>query len=703
MLVQKSVRFGLFAAASMLAFSAAAAQTYPPPPSDSAVAPPPVAKPAGPEKRVYTLADFARFAPKSAYDMLVQVPGFTIHSVDTSVRGLGQASENVLINGQRINNKTGAIDQLQRTPASSVERIEIVDAASLGIAGLTGQVANVVLNQTKKASGQFDYEANARAHFTRPELLGGSLSYSGKEGPVDYTLSVKNGYGRGGIGGPILIFDGNRVLTERRDEVFHSEYEEANTQATFVIDGPGSSVGNLVLGYTPYWNPVHLRDERVEADGELRARTDVEQLAGYLGDINGDYEFALGPGRLKLIGLRHWEHQPLVTTDILRFITTGADSEGTRFSRDSHSGETVTRGEYSWKSGRNDWQFSLERAFNSLDQKGRLFQLDPAGEFVEVPFPEGSGKVQEIRYEALTTFSRPLSSKLDLQVAAGAEISNLDRTTDDQPARKFFRPKGSIVLGWHPDKTWDISLKLRRRVGQISFFDFLAQPNLSSGRDNAGNPELVPPQSWEAETDFAKDLGRWGKTDLTLHYYSVSDIVDFIPIDDNQQGVGNLPHADRLGFQSTSTILLDPIGWTGAKVDMTFAAEWTSVRDPLTGNKRPISGIEDRWGSIQVRHDIPHTQLAWSAYVQYQHYVSNYYLTEIDQTLDIPWMAGFYVEDKNVFGTTVRFSVDNIFDGRHLEFRKVWPGFRDRTPLLFIENHNELVGPIFTLSVKGNF
>src|SRR5689334_23173927 len=185
-------RSWLFASGALLLSAPAFAQVAGP--SDPAVAPPPHATALAPEKRVYTLSDFARFAPKSAYDMLVQVPGFTIHTVDTSVRGLGQASENVLINGQRINNKTGAVDQLQRTPASSVVRIEIEDAASLGIAGLTGQVADVILNQTKKASGQFDYEANARAHFTRPELLGGSLSYSGKEGPVDYTLSVKNGY-----------------------------------------------------------------------------------------------------------------------------------------------------------------------------------------------------------------------------------------------------------------------------------------------------------------------------------------------------------------------------------------------------------------------------------------------------------------------------------------------------------------------------
>jgi outer membrane receptor for ferrienterochelin and colicins len=673
-----------------------------------AFAQPSLAKPAGAaavsaQKRVYTLTDFARFAPKTAYDMLAQVPGFTIQTVDTSTRGLGQASENVLINGRRVTNKLGAVDQLQRTPAASVNRIEIVDAAAFGIAGLTGQVANVILKETTKPSGQFDYVANARAHFAKPELLGGSASYSGKEGPIDYTFSVANNYGRGAIGGPILIFDRNRVLTETRNEVSHNEYEQADIQAKFGINGPGSSVGNLILGYAPYWSPFHLRDSRVEADGELRSRTDVQKSNGYVGDINGDYEFTLGPGRLKLIGLAHWEHNPLVDTQILRFDSTGADAQGDRFVRDQRPLERIGRAEYHWKTGKNDWQVSFERAFNSLDQVGRLFDLDPDGEFVEVPFPAGTGKVEETRYEGLATFSRALTSKLDMQVAAGAETSTLGLVGGIQPPRKFFRPKGSIVLGWHPDKAWDISLKLRRRVGQINFADFLSQAILSQNRTNAGNVNLVPPQSWEVETDFARDLGRWGKTDLTLHYYDVSDIIDFIRIGGDGQGVGNLPHADRLGFQSTSTVLLDPIGWAGAKLDATFMAEWTKVRDPLTGRARPISGIEDRSAFLQLRDDVPHTRFAWSAYVQHRHFVSNYLLTEIDQTLDIPWLVGFYLEDKNVLGTTVRFTVDNVFNGRHLEFRQVFTGFRDTAPIAFIEHHDELVGPIFTLSVKGNF
>ncbi len=659
--------------------------------------------PAAQNKRVYTAADFARFAPKTAYDMLVQVPSFTIRSASTE-RGLGQASENVLINGQRIANKSGgAIDQLQRTSAVSVDRIEIVDAASLGIAGLSGQVANVILTAATKASGQFEYNPNFRAHYAEPSIYAGSISYSSKTGPLDYTLSVKNSPGRGAFGGPIKIFDANHVLTERRFETYHSEYENPVFQTKLGLDGPGSSIGNLTLGYAPYWNPVDQRDRRTLVTGEARRRETITKLDGYYADINADYEFALGPGRLKLIGLRHWDHEPLVTTQVFHFDTTRAPDTGTRFSRDTHLGETIGRGEYHWKTGKNDWQISLERAFNSLDQKGGLFELDSSGNFVEVPFPEGTGKVTELRYEAIATLTRPLASNHDHHVAAGGEKSQLDRVDDDQPPRHFVRPKGSLTLGWRPSEGWDLSLKLRRRVGQISFYDFLAQPKLAEDRENAGNPDLVPPQSWEAETEFARDLGRWGKTRLNLHYYRVEDIVDFIPIGENGQGVGNLPTANRYGFESTSTLQGEPIGFNGAKLDLNIGREWTSVRDPLTADKRPISGIQDKWGSIQIRHDIPRTPFAWSAYVQYRHYTKYFFLTEVFSSQDLPWIAGFYIEHKNLLGLKVRLSVDNVFDGRHLVDRTVYSGFRDRAPVAFFERRNQLVGPIFDLSIKGTF
>src|SRR3954447_20693776 len=106
----------LLAGAALLPAWPAVAQPVPAPTqpapapvtTDPAVVPPPTEKVAG-NKRVYVAADFARFAPRTGYDMLVQVPGFTIKSPSQGDldRGLGQATENVLLNGERINNKSG--------------------------------------------------------------------------------------------------------------------------------------------------------------------------------------------------------------------------------------------------------------------------------------------------------------------------------------------------------------------------------------------------------------------------------------------------------------------------------------------------------------------------------------------------------------------------------------------------------------------
>jgi hypothetical protein len=54
-------------------------------------------------------------------------------------------------------------------------------------------------------------------------------------------------------------------------------------------------------------------------------------------------------------------------------------------------------------------------------------------------------------------------------------------------------------------------------------------------------------------------------------------------------------------------------------------------------------------------------------------------------------------------GLTVRAEADNVLNGRHWFYRTVYAGFRDHAPIAFIERHDDLVGPIFKLSVKGTF
>lgn len=700
MRLSREFRQALLATVALMAPSVAAAQTAPAT-TDPAVVPAPQATTAG-SSRIYSPADFARFAPKTAYDMLLQVPGFSIRTADVE-RGLGQASENVLVNGQRIANKSGgAVDELQRTSFGNVERIEVGEAASFGIAGLVGQVANVVLKAAKASSGQFEWNPDFRAHYSKPNLFNGSISYSGKTGPVDYTLSVKNNAGRGAFGGPILIYDPDGNIIETRHEVFHSESDLVTFQTKLGFDGPGSSIGNLTLGYTPYWAPVHIRDSREFVSGETASRLNEQELDGWYYDINADYEFAAGPGRLKLIGVRHWDKEPIITTQVLSF-DNGAPDDGVRFSRDSRIAETVLRSEYRWKGGRNDWQVSLERAFNSLDQKGGLFILSPEGEFEEVDFPEGTGKVTEVRYEAIATLSRPLTPNIDLQVDGGAEISHLDRVDDEDEPRKFFRPKGSVTLGWRPSAGWDASFKIRRRVGQISFYDFLAQPKLDEDQENAGNPDLVPPQSWELEIGVGKELGDWGKTRLRTWYHRVDDIIDIIPLQNHTEGVGNLPRATRYGAETISTFQFDPIGWSGAKLDATLGFEKTSVKDPLTGEKRPISGTQDAWINLGLRHDIPGTQIAWGADASYGHYEKSFRLTEVSRSWEGPWWFGVFVEHKDIMGLTVRATVGNILNARHRWTRTIYEDWRDSSPVEFRQDNNQLIGPVFEFNVKGTF
>lgn len=152
--------------------------------------PQPAATPAG-TGQVYTPADFARYAPINAFDMLREVPGFAIRESEQR-RGLGQATGNVLFNGQRPSSKSDSLyTLLTRIPAGNVERIEILDGAALDIPGLSGQVANIVY-RASDVSGQFSWRPEFRAYYADPLFTRGDISVSGERGTIEYELGFNN-------------------------------------------------------------------------------------------------------------------------------------------------------------------------------------------------------------------------------------------------------------------------------------------------------------------------------------------------------------------------------------------------------------------------------------------------------------------------------------------------------------------------------
>jgi len=631
------------------------------------------------------------------------VPGFTIVEA-VQERGLGQASENVLLNGERIQSKSGgAVAELQKIPASNVERIEIVDAATLDIAGLSGKVANVVVKAGKKASGQFSWRPEFRAHYSDPIFTRGDVSYSGAMGKLDYTLGLDSQGNRSAAGGPTTIFNPDDSPSEFRDDAWRYNEDRPKLSGRFTYRTGEASVGNLNLAYTPYWQRYYETSRRDSVDDVDRVRETRDRTNGFNYEINGDYALPLAGGSLKLIGLRKFEHQPFRTTAIFSFADASPD-EGDRFEQDGRTGEWIGRAEYSWKVGRNDFQISAEAAFNKLDLVSRLFELTSAGEFEEVAFPGATGQVDEDRYEVLGTFGRPLSDTLTLQLVAGGEYSKLSSSSDVASlARTFLRPKGSASLAWKPEEDLDLSLRLRRRVGQLNFYDFLASVNLTNERENASNLNLVPPQIWELDLEGNKKLGAFGSTKLRLFGRLTDDIVDIIPVGEDGEAVGNIDRAVRYGFEWKSTFLLDQLGWTGAKLDTLLILQTSRLKDPLTGEHRQISNIQKRAIELNLRHDIPDTPWAWGGDLFHDWLSKNYRLTEVGRQWEGPVWLGAFLEHKNVFGLTVRGSVNNLLNARSRWERDVFSGFRTTHPLLFKERRNRLIGPIFSLSVRGNF
>jgi len=672
---------------------------------ESGDAPPPVATENGTEGReVYTPADFTRFAPKNALDMLRQVPGFTIVSTDQG-RGLGQANDNVLVNGERLTSKSDSVfDQLARIATNRVERIEIVDGAALGIPGLSGQVANVI---TKGAamSGRFEYRAVWRPRYAKTSYGGGEISLSGSTPRLEWTAAYTHGTGRGGAGGGegTVITDRFGAATEHRDVLIRFVGEFPRVAGTLKWDGPGSMVANFNAHYRRNYEDFSNDEDRDLVTGVDLFRDLDNRGRGYGYELGGDIDFALGPGRLKLIGLERFSHNRFRSTSI--FVRSdAAPSTGSRFAQVSDSGERIGRVEYGWDMLGGNWQLDAEAAFNRLDQVGQLFTLNSAGDFAEIPFPGGTGGVTEDRYEVVLNHNRTLAAGLTVQLSAGGEYSKLVQSGPGGLARSFWRPKGSATLAWTPITGLDLSLKVARTVGQLTFGDFLANVNLGSNTGNAGNALLVPQQAWEADFEARKNLAAWGSATLRVYGRWIEDYIDIIPIAGGLESRGNIAGGATLyGASLNATINLDPLGWKGAKITGNGRIEDSALPDPLTLVDRPFSSHNFTGGEVTLRYDIPESDWAMGGGFNWSINRPYVRLFEVGQDYEGPVYTFAFIENKDVFGLTVNLNMFNLTGGQGFFDRTVYTGLRDRAPVSFVEHRRLNVSTIYRLTVRGSF
>ncbi|MEO0608286.1 MAG: TonB-dependent receptor plug domain-containing protein, partial [Pseudomonadota bacterium] len=551
--------------------------------------------------------------------MLEQIPGFSIQQSDQNQRGFGQAQENVLINGQRISSKsTNAIEALSRIPVQNVEKIELLDGATLDIPGLNGQVANVTA-KANGISGTWTYRHRYRENLA-PALDWIELSVNGQSGALGWTLGLDTEPRRGTASGRENIFDGAGTLEEFRLESGRFLAEDAGLNAGLNWTPSNGHIANLNAEYR-IWEPDELETSAVfEPDGTPRRETIFKATENeWNSEVSGDYELGLGPGRLKFIGLQRNEHSPT------RSQFFGADLDGQNvtnrvFERVVDESESILRGEYSWSGANNtDWQISLEGALNTLDSEAQFSRSESLDFVTPVINDNPNIRVEEKRAEAFVTHGRSLGPDLRLQVSLGGEQSEIMSDGADGQVRTFTRPKGSASLAWEASDKLTLNATVEREVGQLNFFDFVSSVDLNAGNDQTGNVQIVPDQRWRFALEAERNYGTWGAVTAELFYDDIEDLIDQVPIGDNGEGPGNLDSASRFGFEFEGTLRFDNLGWDGAQLEYEGFLQDTFLDDPLTGDTRDFSWSTIHWYNLQFRYDLPNTD--WAFGLNYESFI----------------------------------------------------------------------------------
>lgn len=653
-------------------------------------------------RRTFTPADFERFAPRNALDMAQQIPGFSIRE-DDSERGLGQANTNVIINGQRISGKSnGPVSALNRIPAEEVVRLEIVDGASLDIGGLSGQVLNVVTNSTGGITGQFRYSAEWRSSGVPFRWGDGQISLAGGGAKTDWTLSFENDSGRRGDAGQELVFDAADQLIDTRIEQSNFNSDNPTLSGSFARTASNGNVLNLtgqVQGNIFREREVSERSGIIDPVDRLRTFRFGEDEYNF--EIGADYSFGFGPGQLKLIGYHRYEDSPTEARVITEFAD-GSAPEGSRFTRDADEAETIVRSEYTFPAFGGDLQLAAEGVRNFLDITSAFEERDETGSLQPVEFDGATARVEEDRAEASATYSRAFSSALQFQASLGAEYSKISQSGAAGQTRDFWRPFGFVSLDWNANPTLNLSGRIERQVGQLNFFDFIASANLDQDRVNVTNANLVPPQSWSLEVEATKSFGDLGSINLRGFYEDISDIVDQIPIEGGGQAPGNIDSASIYGVEGELTVLFDPIGIRGLRLDSEFSWTESEVLDPLLGTPREISGNDFVEIEVELRQDFFGTPWAVGSFWRYDEQRPRVRLDEVFQRLNPPGFLRLFVEHKDVFGLTARFRVANLLDRDNRLDRTI---FIDRAAgaVDFREDRDRNFGTIFSVDIEGSF
>lgn len=678
------------------------------------------------DRVIYEAAFFSRFNPQNAMDFINNTPGFTLDGGDGR-RGFSGSVGNVLVDGIRPTAKGQQIDSiLSRIPAAQIVRVEFLRGAEVaGDASGQATLLNIVRSPT---AGSGVYEVGFEYSGQNQERLTprADIGYNGRNGQFEWGVGLRLITQNRDLPGERDIYDGSGTLT-RHAEITNPRnlwdpYYNANIGFP-LFGGRFSATGMINPDWFNQQNQTFtFTTPSGDPDGVFAQRWKEE---GTLSEVGLNYDRDIGPWALALVGLRT-QHPFQYNETAVLYDTGGAAVETAIVNSERETLETIGRGTLSRSFGaQHRVEFGGEAAFNSLDSEFQ-FTLDTGGGPSVIPIPNSNITVEEQRADLFAVHTWRPNDQWSVESRIGWETSTLTTTTEtpsgpveQETELSFWKPSFQLTRTFAGNN--QLRFRYYRDVGQLDFDDFVSRTSLADDLINGGNPDLQPQTDWRAE--FGGDLRFPGGAALGFAFihHDISDVNDLTVLIDNK---GTITTADDEPFDAPGNIG-DAEAWSAefnfssrlpvipnARITVNGEFWDTEVTDPVTGGPRIISYQPESEIDVSLRQDFAEQRWSWGVEYHQQGEVQGYRLTDIDTSVEGPWVDLWWETTALPNNMKLRLWAANIGNGEVLRDRRIY-GSDDGNdanntrldPLLEQQlTHRQFeTSPWFILELSGSF
>ena len=583
--------------------------------------------------RVFEPAYYNEFDPRSALELVFRTPGFQPQE-NSGGRGLSGVRSNILINGERPPPKGQSIrQQLREMPVASVSRIELIDQGARLDIDMQGypQVVNVVTFQNRPAYYEFETQVQRQGrgdidqqNSRNADFQGtGTFSWRGHEFRLGADMSDRSNRS------PSSFVSIDPANPEQRISSLRS-WEELNHGLDFngIFQLPSES--SLTLNARVRGNenesrpvplavsgpPVDLVDQSSDSENDQH-------------DFSAEYRRQLGETGSILVALVDAQSEDQSSSSL-------TESGIVRSSlNDRENGETAARVLITQTPTENlTVRTTATTAFNYFEGDFQLFENG-----VELPIAGSDSRVEEDRHSVEGAVDWNFTEQWLFVGAAGLESYDIE--TRDASSGVQTDPKGQVSITYRPRERTTITLESQRRIGQLSFSQFLASSNLSSEILTAGATELEPVRRWNHSLSYDRRFGDRGVLRLSLSREKIDNPIRTVALTDSLTVSQNT--SPRL-IDGLSLGLQLPFARFGRE-DLILGIEGrinaSDTIDPVTFERRNVSGLTKNYWSVEMRRDPGDSRLAWNFWVAHQNNGDSYSVRSISSWgMTRQWGAG---------------------------------------------------------------